>query len=308
MIQIQLPADVERHLGGIAADGMDIFLLGKGNYRGGLLHGTRLVNQMRTNHGLGIMETLILGHAYLAGGLLTSLVKENDRIQIDIACDGPVGGLSVDANARGEIRGYLKNSSLGLTDAPESFDTAPYIGTGTLTVTRRLELAKRPVTGHVSLKHGHVAQDLAVYFLESEQKPSAVVVSVQFDPAGMVVGAAALFVQALPESDQSEAANLDSAIESLPSLGAQVAAGDTPAHLINTLLADFNPEIIATRPIELVCPCSQDRFARYLRSLPAAEIEGLLTEGPVPAKVTCHYCNSTYMYEREELQSFINVS
>jgi len=301
-----LPPEVETHLSAVAADGMDIFLLDDGNYRGSLLHGTRLVNQMRANHGLGIMETLILGHAYLAGGLLTSLVKGNDRIRLDITCDGPAGGLTVDANARGDIRGYLRNPNLQLETQPESFDTAPFVGRGTLTVTRRLEQSKHPVTGHVSLHYGRIAQDLTTYFLESEQKPTAVVVSVQFDRNGVVAGAGALFVQALPEKNQGIAADLDQSIESLPSLGSRFAEGDTPAHLINTCLADYGPEIIGSRRIELQCPCSQHRFARYLKSLPSSEIEGLLSDGPIPAKVTCHYCNSTYMYEREILESFIN--
>jgi molecular chaperone Hsp33 len=306
MILTELSDPSEKHLSSIAADGMDIFMLQDGGYRGALLHGTRLVTQMAANHRLGVMETLILGHAYLAGGLLTSLVKGNDRIQFDITSDGPVSGLSIDANARGEIRGYLKNSKLDLTSEPETFDTAPYLGTGTLTVTRRLELAPRPVTGHVRFRHGAIARDLAGYFLESEQKPTALSVSIQFDRDGSVSGAGALFVQALPETDHSAAGDMDAAIENLPSLGTAFASGDTPAHFVRTHLSGFQAEIIGSRRIEFFCPCSRLRFARYLRSLPESEIEAWLTEGPVPAKVVCHYCASSYMYGRQELESFLS--
>jgi len=112
MIHREIPHPSANHFSSIAADGMEIFLLAGSAYRGSLLQGTRLVNQMRANHGLGIMETLILGHGYLAAGLLTSLVKGNDRIRLDVSCDGPVRGISVDSNARGEIRGYLQVSNL----------------------------------------------------------------------------------------------------------------------------------------------------------------------------------------------------
>jgi len=303
MIPAEIPGTVLTRLSEIAADGMDIFLLDNGNYRGSLLNGTRMVNQMRANHDLGIMETLILGHAYLAAGLLTGLVKGNDRIRMDIDCDGPVGGLSVDSSAGGEIRGYLRNARLAIEAAPETFDTAPFIGSGTLTVTRHLERSKQPMSGHVRLEYGRISEDLAHYFLVSEQKPTAINLSVHFDRDGVVTGAGALFIQALPESDQSSARDLDEAVRNLPSIGASLVDGDTPAHLINTALDDFNPEIIGSRRIEMSCPCGRDRFERYLHSLPATEIADILEKGPFPVKVTCHYCNSTYMYEKEEFEN-----
>lgn len=283
---------------------MDVFLLADGNYRGGLLHGTRLVNQMRANHDLGIMETLILGHAYLAAGLLTSLVKGNDRISLSIECDGPAGGVAVDSNARGEIRGYMKHSQLTIDTPVESFDISPYIGNGTLTVTRNLEMAKRPVSGHTQLVYGNLAKDLANYFVVSEQKPTAVSLSIQFDTAGRVSGAGALFVQSMPEADQSAAPELEAAVRDLPSLGTRFAAGDTPAHIINTFLSPFEPDIIGSRSVEFVCSCSAERFGDYLRSLPNGELDDILANGPFPVKVTCHNCNSTYMYTREEIEGF----
>lgn len=302
MIHRDIQHPSAEHFASIAADGMDIFLLNGGSYRGSILHGTRLVNQMRTNHDLGIMETLILGHAYLAAGLLTSLVKGNDRIRLDVSCDGPVGGISVDSNARGEIRGYLRNGKIRIDTPLESFDTAPFIGDGTLTVTRTIEMAKRPVSGHVQMTHGTLAKDLANYFLVSEQKPTAISLNVHFDHDGTVTGAGALFIQALPESDQSASTDLDEAVRALPSLGSLLAGGDTPARIINTLLADFNPEIIGSRGAEMSCPCEKVRFGRYIGSLPEDELGDILTTGPLPLKVVCHYCGSTYIYEREDIE------
>jgi molecular chaperone Hsp33 len=296
------------HLDSIAADGMDIFLLDGGNYRGALLGGTRMVNQMRANHQLGIMETLILGHAYLAAGLLTSLIKGNDRISLSIDCDGPIGGVAVDANARGEIRGYVKNPDLTIAAPLDSFDTAPFIGEGTLTVTRHLEMAKRPVSGHTRLHHGTIAHDLAHYFVASEQKPTALSLSVQFDHDGRVSGAAALFVQSLPESDQSAAPEIDRLVQGLPSLGTLVAGGDTPSHIVHTYLGAFSPDIIGTRSVEFACGCSSERFADYLASLPPAELADIAENGPFPVKVTCHNCNSTYMYKREEIEELRDSS
>lgn len=89
-------------------DRLHRFVLSGGTVRGAVLHGTRMVNEMRANHGLGILETLVLGHAYLAGGLMTTNLKGDERIRIAVDCSGPIQGLSVEANAFGEVRGYLK--------------------------------------------------------------------------------------------------------------------------------------------------------------------------------------------------------
>jgi molecular chaperone Hsp33 len=287
----------------IAEDGMDIFLLNDSNYRGAVLHATRLINQMRENHELGVLETLLLGHAYIAAGLLTSLVKGNDKIQITMDCDGPAGGFSVESNAHGEVRGYLRTSSIPVDKPPESFDLSPYIGDGTLSVARHLEMAKQPFTGTVDLQYGNLAKDLANYFVVSEQLPTAVSLSIQFDRDGRVSGAGGLFIQALPGADATAGPELETAVRALPSLGSLLASGETPAHIIHEYFQGFDPDVIGSRTVEFSCPCGKERYAEYLQSLPQQELQEILEDGPFPLGVTCHNCNSTYHYTRDEIVS-----
>ena len=90
-----------------AKDRLHNFLLAGGAIRGVIMHGTRMVNEMRANHELGILETLVLGRAYLGAGLMSADLKSIDRISLKIDCSGPIKGLVVEANAFGEIRGFL---------------------------------------------------------------------------------------------------------------------------------------------------------------------------------------------------------
>jgi molecular chaperone Hsp33 len=298
---------VNAHLEEIAADGMDIFLISDANYRGAVLHATRLVNQMRANHDLGILETLLLGHSYIAAGLLTSLVKGNDRVALTIDCEGPARGVAVESNARGEIRGYLRTHQIPVEGPVESFDLAPYIGEGTLSVTRHLEMARRPFTGHTRMKYGNLAKDLAEHFVVSEQTPTAVSLSIQFDREGRVSGAGGLFIQSMPGADRSGGGPLEDRVRRLPSLGSLFAAGDTPAHIVKTYLDDFGPELIGTRSVEFSCHCNKAIYAEYLGSLPETELTDIQQHGPFPLRITCHNCNSTYTYEREEIESIANT-
>ncbi|MGD9212873.1 MAG: Hsp33 family molecular chaperone HslO, partial [Desulfobacteraceae bacterium] len=176
-------------------DQMYTFLLADGTIRGTLLHATRMVNEMRANHELGILETLVLGHAYMAAGLMTTGLKGNDRISLQVQCTGPIKGLIVESNAFGEVRGYLKQIPIPINKPLEDFNLAPFYDSGSLAVTKYLEDAKQPFSGQVKLVHGSLAKDLTHYYLQSEQISTAFNLSIMFDRNGVVTGAGGLFLQ-----------------------------------------------------------------------------------------------------------------
>lgn len=269
--------------------------------RGSLLHGTRLVNQMRANHALGIIETLILGHAYMAAGLLTAMMKGEDRIALSFDCTGPARGISVESSASGSIRGYLKRNPIPLEAPPETLDTSPYIRGGTLSVTKYLHGAPNPYTGQTKLEYGTVAKDLAHYFLVSEQMPTSFSLSVHFDPAGRATGAAGLFLQVFPGVSAERLERLEGVVHALPSLGTHFAYGGLSAELIGEALRDFSPEIIAQREVGFGCPCSRERFAHALSSLTGEEARSIRADGPFPLETVCHNCGSRYSFPREEI-------
>jgi len=182
-----------------AKDRLHKFMLAEGAIRGAIMNGTRMVNEMRTNHELGILETLVLGRAYLGAVLMAADLKSDDRISIKFDCSGPIKGLVVEANAFGEVRGFLKQVPIPLDKPMESFSLSPLFGAGFLSVTKYLEDAKQPFTGQVMLEYGNIAKDLANYYLTSEQVPTAFNLSIKFDTQGRVTGAGGLFLQALPE-------------------------------------------------------------------------------------------------------------
>lgn len=299
-------ASITEHLKNIAEDGIDVFLLADGGYRGSIVHGTRMVNQMRANHGLGVLETLILGHGYLAAGLLTALVKGNDRIGVQLQCDGPIRGMSVESTADGQVRGYLFNAHIPIERPLQRFDMSPFIGTGTISVTRTLESAKSPTTGTSEIIHGNLAQDLAQHFVTSEQTPTAINLSIQFDRDGVVVGAGGLLLQALPACPPELHGDLDKAVRTLPSLGAMFAEGRTAAGAVQTHFSGFQPELIGTRDVAFTCSCSKERFESFVAGLPLDELEHLHEHGPFPVQVTCHNCNSTYEFSQSEIDEILD--
>ncbi|MCK5485664.1 MAG: Hsp33 family molecular chaperone HslO, partial [Desulfobacterales bacterium] len=273
-----------------AKDRLYNFLLADGAIRGAILHGSRLLKEMRANHELGILETLVLGRAYLGAGLMSANLKGTDSTSLKIECSGPIKGLTVEVNAFGEVRGFLKNIPIPMDKPMADFNLAPFFGAGFLSVIRYLEDAKQPFTGKVTLKYGNIAQDLANYFLTSEQIPTAFNLSIKYDKKGDVTGAGGLFLQAMPGADDPLTAELEELVIKFPSLGEVFAKGQEPEALIQEVFQKYTPLFLANKRIEFMCHCSPERLRTILTMLPEDELRDIRDNGPFPLEMRCHYC------------------
>ncbi len=293
--------DLKERLKAAARDRLHRFLLSDGEVRGALVNGTRVVREMRANHDLGVLETLILGHAYLGGLLVASTLKGKDRVVLQIECSGPVGGLVVEANACGEVRGYLKNVPIPVDKPLQDSNLAPFFGAGFLSLTRYLEDAKQPFTGKVALRHGRLAQDLAHYYLTSEQIPTAFNLSIKFTPEGEVAGAGGLFLQVMPDASEATAARLEEIVYRLPSLGELCADRGDIAHFLQAHFGPLNPVLLDQPRVEFFCRCRREQVARLLGTLPMDELQDICDNGPFPVELRCHNCNTVYHFSREDV-------
>lgn len=277
------------------------FVMADGTVRGVLVHGTRMVNEMRWNHELGVLETLVLGHAYLAAALMSANLKGNDRMSLAVECSGPIKGLYVESNAFGEVRGYLKQVPIPVHQPLQSFDLSPFFGAGFLSVTRYLQDAKNPFTGKVMMEFGTLAKDLALYHLKSEQVPTSFSLSVAFDSAGGVQGAGGMFLQALPGADEDVLAELDERVRGLPSLGHKVQEKGFPEELLEQTFQTWKPRILDRRGIEFMCHCSRGQIRSMLGMLPQDDLKDMADKGPFPVEIRCHHCNTRYPFSQEEM-------
>lgn len=278
------------------------YLLADGTVRGVVLNATRMVNEMRWNHGLGVLETLALGHAYMGIALMSSSLKGNDRIGLQIECSGPIKGLSVEANAYGEVRGYLKQVPIPLTGPVKSFNLSPFFGAGFLSVTKFLENAKQPFIGKVMLEHGTLAKDLAVYHLKSEQIATAFALSVKFDRDGEALGAGGMMFQALPGADDKLLAELERRIGSLPSIGEAVIDSDFPQQWVCEHFKEFEPRELDQRGVEFMCHCSHKRIRHMLLMLKPEDLDEMAQNGPFPIQIRCHYCSTSYDFDEQQMK------
>ena len=291
-----------------ARDRLVAFSLARGKVRGSLVQGTRLVNEMRANHHLDILQTMVLGRVYLAALLMAANLKGNDRLSVRIDCSGPIGGVSVEANAFGEVRGYLKSASLPVEKPLESFDLSPFFGDGLLSVIRYPEGARQPFTGTVALKYGNVAKDLANYYLTSEQIPTAFLLSIFYNRDGEVAGAGGLLLQTMPGAGEELAERLEKLIWDFPSPGEQFSKGREVKQLLIDRFNSFSPNIHAEHRVEFMCHCNREKIRRLLAMLPLDELKELSDNGPFPFETTCRHCNTPYEFSRRDIRSIYGVA
>lgn len=278
------------------------FVMAQGMLRGAVVNGTRMVNEMRWNHELGILETLVLGHSYLASALLSANLKGNDRLSIGVNCSGPIKGFSVEVNAFGEVRGYLKQVPIPIGKPLDSFNLSPFYGAGFLSVTKYLEDAKHPFEGKIAMEHGALAKDLALYYLQSEQIPTTFSLGVFFDTEGEVKGAGGLFIQAMPGADPDVLEQLETMVLELPSMGKVVNHVENLPDWIQNTFKDFHPKLLDRRGIEFMCHCNPLQIRSILAMLDMDELTDIVKNGPFPVEIRCHNCNTNYPFGQEEVQ------
>jgi molecular chaperone Hsp33 len=279
-----------------------IFTLHRGQVRGAILRGNQMIREMQLNHRLGIMESLILGQAYLGAAMLATALKGNDRLALQIECDGPVRGLNVEANAYGEVRGYLRNPQLNIDAEQTSFDTAPFIGSGQVIVTRYLEDAKQPFSGRTELHTGRLAEDITHYLWQSEQAPSAMHLSIHFHPDGAVSGAGALLLQALPECREELRQTLEEQVRALPSLGEAFGQDEAVNDFLQNHFGRSELQILERRKPAFMCHCNRTTISRLFTIMPEDDFTDLKQNGPFPMEVVCHYCATPYYFKAADLE------
>lgn len=293
--------DLKTRLRAAARDCLVRFVLAGGQARGGVVNATFLTQEMRRQHHLGILETLVLGRAYIGALLMAGSMKGEERVALQVDCSGPIKGLVVEANARLEVRGYLKNVPIPIAKPLEDFNLAPFFGAGLLRITRFLRSSKQPFSGTVDLKYGNLAEDLAYYYLSSEQTHTAFNLGVQFDRQGQIIGAGGLFLQRMPDCREDVAAEMERIVQTLPPLGKALADGQSPQALIKGELTALRPDVKDRRRVDFFCPCRRERFQRLLGMLPARDLRDLKHNGPFPVELRCNYCNRIYAFTREQL-------
>ena len=265
-----------------------------------VLVATDVVRDAVRRHGTSPTATVALGRALMGTLLLATEAADGETVQIQILGNGPLGTVTVTANSAGEVRGYAAHPHAEPGETGGALDVARAVGLGVLRVERNHPSWSEPYTGMIPLASGEIAQDVARYLLESEQKPSAVALGVYLDPDGTVGAAAGYLVQGLPGADLAALDEMEQRIGALGQLSRRVHDGASAEDLAGELLGKPVEALWSRVEPRFYCPCDVARVERAATLLGRDEIREIIRNGET-LEVRCAFCAEIYHLTPDQL-------
>lgn len=267
---------------------------------------TDVVEEATKIHKLSKTTSAALGRVLTAASIIGSWQKnEKDSITLSINGDGPAGRIVATCKNDGFVKGYVTNptADLPIRESDGKIDVSGIVGKGNLTLVMDTGM-KKPYTGTVNLTTGEIAEDLAVYFLQSDQVPSAVGLGVLVDVDYSIKAAGGFIIQLMPDATEEQISKLEENLKNLPSVTSILDEYHDAEKLIEILMKDINFKILEKREITYKCNCSREKVEDAIISVGPKEIEEILREDK-KAEVSCYFCDKVYNFDESDLERML---
>ena len=268
--------------------------------------GTALVERARQIHTLLPVATAALGRALMAASMMGDMLKEEKgSLTLQIKGGGPLGTVLAVSDCEGNVRGYVQNGQVELMERePGKLDVGAAVGqAGSLTVIKDLGL-KEPYVGSIGLFSGEIADDIAMYFVESEQIPTACALGVLVGTDQSVTTAGGYLIQLLPGAEDEAIQRIEEGVRRVGAVSRALERGMDSEAVLKAVLSDFEVEVLERHPVEYHCYCSKERVVRALISMGKEELQSLI-EDQGEASLTCQFCDRVYHFKREDLEALL---
>ena len=264
-----------------------------------------LVEYARAAHNTSPVATAALGRLLTAGAMMGVMMKgEKDLLTLQIKAGGPLEGITVTADSKGNVKGYVGNPNVVLhANAQGKLDVAGAVGVGFMNVIKDMGM-KEPYVGQTVLQTSEIAEDLTYYFATSEQVPSSVGLGVLMEKDNTVKQAGGFIIQLMPFTEEAVISRLEENLKKVTSVTSLLEEGHTPESLLELLLEGFDIEFNDRIPTQFYCNCSKERMERALISIGKKDIQEMIDEGK-EIEMNCHFCNKNYTFTVEELKRIL---
>ena len=210
-----------------------------------------IVETARSIHNTSPVATAALGRLLTAGALMGAQCKnESDVLTLQIQCNGPIGGLTVTADAHSRVKGYVNNPNVIIhANDKGKLDVAKALDLGVLSVIKDIGL-KEPYVGQTQLVSGEIAEDLTYYFATSEQIPTSVALGVLMEKDNTVKQAGGFIIQLMPFASDELIDVLEKRLNEFSSITSLLDAGKTPLDIIKDVFEGYDVVVTDELPTE----------------------------------------------------------
>lgn len=267
-----------------------------------------LVETARQAHDTSPVVSAALGRLMTGGVMMGAMLKgDKDLLTLQVSGDGPLKGMTVTADSKGNVKGYANNPQVMLPpNAHGKLDVGGAVGQGLLRVIKDMGL-KEPYVGQTVLQTGEIAEDLTYYFATSEQVPSSVGLGVLMEKDNTVKQAGGFIIQLMPFTEDKVIASLEQNLAEFTSVTQVLDEGKSPEEMLGMLLKGLDLEITDTMPAQFYCNCDKKRVEKAIISIGKGDIQEMISDNK-SIEVNCHFCNTSYTFSVEELKELLKKS
>ena len=268
---------------------------------------TNMVEEARKIHNCSAVSIAALGRMLTAGSMMGTMLKsENDTLTLQINGKGPAGSIVIISDYTGNARGYITNPNVELMHRENGkLDVGRAVGVdGVLTIIKDLGM-REPYVGQIPIVSGEIGDDISSYFATSEQTPTAVGLGVLVEVDGHVAASGGFIIQLMPEADESAISKLEERLGKVKSVTDMIRSGLDAEGMMKDILGDIEFKVYEKKQIEYRCNCNKERLERALISIGKQELTELIEEQG-NAELVCHFCNSKYHFDKDELTELLD--
>ena len=268
---------------------------------------TDLVEKARIIHDLSPVVTAAFGRMLTITAIMGNEMKsQKDKLTVQIKGNGLIEMMVVTANNFPKVKGYVANAQVDIPlNELGKLDVGGAVGfEGYINVIKDIGL-KDPYIGISPLTSGEIADDFANYFVNSEQRNSAVALGVLVDKNG-VKAAGGYLINPMPDATEEEIAKVEQAIFKAGAMSKMLDKQLTLKEIAQKITEDEKIEIVKEDITPIYqCDCSKEHMSEGLATIGKEELKNIIeTEGK--AEIVCHFCNKKYEFGKRDLEEIIS--
>ncbi len=261
---------------------------------------TNLLEVARKKHDLWPTSAAALGRMMSAVLMMGAMSKQEEKLSVTINGGGPIGTMLCVTKGDGKIKGFVGDPHTHYTyNDTGKLAVGVAVGKeGYLEVIRDMQL-REAFTGRVALQTGEIGDDFSYYFAASEQTPSVVSVGVLVNDTNEILSSGGFIIQLLPEATEEDITYIEDKLKDFPAVSALIHDGKTPEEILKMLFEDV--KILDSQDLFFECDCSRERMKEAIKMVGKDEINAMIEEDH-GCEIHCHFCNTYYQFDEEELK------
>ncbi|MBO0995047.1 Hsp33 family molecular chaperone HslO [Bacillus sp. SD088] len=262
-----------------------------------IVDNTKLLNDILSlNKETNKILKLTLGKTISVVSLMSATLKGDQRISLQMTMSDPQYKVFADADAKGNVCGYLNEALLEATD---EISLERLIGhKGTIRVIKGAGFNQ--FTGITDMPYRNIVDDISHYFIQSEQIQTYIGENIEFAHDNRILCSHALYAELLPGAPTE----LIHQVEHTVNMNWDFLKynKDNIKEKLSRLFKDV--KVIGYSPVQFFCGCSKEMFYGMLHSLSANELEQVI-HNKESIDTACQICGRTYYFHYNEIQGLL---